>query len=94
MNRLQFILLNTVSFFVVIILVTHFFIVRANNELSGAVARNQAAISNARQLEPILDQLAKRIARGSEADPRLRNILVKHGLTVTLDVDGKKKTYP
>lgn len=59
-----------------------------------AVTRDQAALNNTRQAEVVLDQLAKRIVRGSEVDPRLTNILAKYGLNVTLEVDGKMKSYP
>jgi hypothetical protein len=51
-------------------------------------------VARARQMEPILDQIAKRIAKVSDNDPQLRLILVKHGMKVTLEVDGKQKSYP
>lgn len=94
MNKLQFWALNVVSLVLAALLLGHFFFVRANNRLGQALDRDRAAINNARQLEGVLDQLAKRIAKGSDTDPTLKNILVKYGLNVTLEVDGKKKTYP
>jgi hypothetical protein len=44
----------------------------------------------------VLDHLAKRIAGATETDPdpRLENILAKNGMSVTLEITGKKKTYP
>ena len=94
MNKLQFWALNVGSLVLAALLLGHFFFVRANNRLGQALDRDRNVINNARQLEPVLDQLAKRIAKGSDADPKLKNILVKYGLNVTLEVDGKKKTYP
>jgi hypothetical protein len=94
MNKLKFWALNVVSLVLAALLLGHFFFVRANNRLGQALGRDGAAIDNARQLEGVLDQLAKRIAKGSDTDPKLKKILVKYGLNVTLEVDGKKKTYP
>ena len=48
----------------------------------------------ARQLETVLDQLAKRIAKGSDIDPKLKIVLLKYGMNVSLEIDKKKKTYP
>jgi len=94
MNKLQFWVLNAASLVLAALLLGHFFFARANNRLGQSLDRDRNAINNARQLETVLDQLAKRIARGSDTDPKLKNILVKYGLNVTLEVDGKKKTYP
>ena len=94
MNKLQFWILNATSLLLVTLLLGHFFTVQQNDRLKLQVVRNQATIENNRQSEIVLDQLAKRIARGSDIDPRLTNILVKHSLAVTLEVDGKKKNYP
>ena len=94
MNKLQFWVLNVASLVLAALLLGHFFFVRANNRLGQALDRERATISKARQLEAVLDQLAKRIAKGSDTDPKLKNVLVKYGLNVTLEVDGKKKAYP
>ena len=94
MNKLQFWALNVVSLILAMLLLGHFFFVRRNNRLGQALERDRATITRAQQLEGVLDQLAKRIAKGSDIDPKLKQILVKYGLNVTLDVDGKKKSYP
>jgi hypothetical protein len=94
MSRSQFYLLNTVSVLLVVFLLTHFALARYNDRTGNALAREQAAIGNTRQVEAVLEQLAKRIARGSDTDPRLAGVLRKNALTVTLDVAGKKKAYP
>jgi transcription elongation GreA/GreB family factor len=94
MNKLQFWGLNVVSLILALLLLSHFFFARHNNRLGQALERDRAAINKAQQLEGVLDQLAKRIAKGSDTDPKLKQILVKYGLNVTLEVDGKKKSYP
>ncbi|MBI3850770.1 MAG: hypothetical protein HY298_10930 [Verrucomicrobia bacterium] len=94
MTKAQFWILNVASLVLAAVLLSHFFFVRHNNQLGASLSREQAYINNARQLETLLDQLAKRIAKGSETDPKLKDILVKYGMTVTLETDGKKKTYP
>jgi hypothetical protein len=94
MNKFQFWTLNVLNLVLVLLLLIHFSSVSRNNRLAQAVANDQVSINRAKQIAPVLDQLARRIAIGSETDPRLKNILVKHGLHVTVDVDGQKKNYP
>ena len=94
MNKLQFWALNVVSLLLAILLLCHFLFAQHNNRLGQALDRDRTAINNANRLEGVLDQLAKRIAKGSDTDPKLKIVLVKYGLNVTLEVDGKKKTYP
>lgn len=94
MTRNQFLLLNIISFMLVIVLIAQFFLSRDNAISTGALNNQQAVISNARQLETVLDQLAKRIARDSETNAALRDLLVKYDMRVTLEVDGKQKNYP
>ena len=94
MNKCQFWILNLASLILSTMLLAHFFFVRHNNQLGGALNREQAYINNARQLETVLDQLARRIAKGSDTEPKLKNILIKYGMTVTLETNGQKKIYP
>jgi hypothetical protein len=94
MNKFQFWTLNLAALILVSLLAGHFFFGRSNVRLGDALNRDRAAINQARQAETVLDQLAKRIARGSDTDPQLKTILAKYGLKVTLEVDGQKKNYP
>jgi hypothetical protein len=55
---------------------------------------SQATITKARRLEPVLQQFSMRIAHASDKEPKLKELLSKHGLKVTLNVDGKEKKYP
>ncbi len=104
MNRPQFLAINTLALALSALMLAHFFVARSAGRLSGEMTANQSKfnearlaqsrLNEARQLETILDQLAKRIAHGSETDPRLRTILSKHGMQVTLEINGEKKQYP
>lgn len=94
MNKMEFRILNVISAMLVVFILGQFWIARSNNQLATALARDQAQISTGQQAWQALEQIKQRIAKGSDIDPRLKEILVRHGLQVTLDVDGKKKTYP
>jgi hypothetical protein len=95
MNKHQFWTLNFLNLVLVVLLFTHFVSVSRNSQMAQSLASEQAFINQAQQqTAPVLDRLARRIAIGSEKDPRLKEILVKYGLQVTVDVEGKKKTYP
>lgn len=94
MNRLQFWLLNLASAGLVLLLAGHFLLARRNNRIGEQLNREQTYIGRASQVSAVLDQMARRIALGSESDPRLRDVLIKYGLSVTLEAGGKKKTYP
>ena len=94
MSKLQYWILNVIGLVLVAELLGHYFFARHNDRLGDAVMRDQAFVNGSRQVEVTLDQLAKRIARGSDTDPQLKKLLVKYGLNVTLETDGKKTTYP
>jgi predicted Zn-dependent protease len=98
MTKAQFWILNTVSLVLVVLSIVQFVTNRTNAQMNNALNQQmnqqQPVINHGQQLEPILDQLAKRIARDSETNAALRELLIKHDLRVTLEVDGKKKNYP
>lgn len=94
MNRREYLLLNIASLVLAVLLLGHFFFSRYNAQISDALAQEQAYINKANNLSPVLNQLSMRIAKGSDADPNLKNVLRRYGLNVTLDVDGKKIMYP
>ena len=94
MNRFQYWTLNVIGLVLVALLLGHQFFARSNDRIGDAVLRDQAYINASRQIELTLDQLAKRIAKGSETDPQLKKLLAKYGLNVTLEADGTKKSYP
>jgi phosphopantetheinyl transferase len=94
MSRLQFWTLNLTSAVLVLLLAAHFLMSRLNSRLADELNRQRAYINNANQVSAVLDRMAQRIALGSDTDPRLRDLLIKYGLSVTLEVEGKKKSYP
>lgn len=94
MTKNQFWIFNTICFLLVAVLIAQFALNSSNAKLIKEVSRQQEVVNNARQLEPVLDQLAKRIAHDSETNAALRSLLVKYDMRVTLEVDGKQKQYP
>ncbi|MEO5802754.1 MAG: hypothetical protein ABIR24_04430 [Verrucomicrobiota bacterium] len=94
MTKTQLWIFNVVCLILIALLITQFFISRSNTKLTNEMNKQQAVIKNAQQLEPVLDQLAKRIARDSDTNAAFRNLLVKYDLRVTLEVEGKQKKYP
>ena len=94
MSKTQFQLLNLTSVLLALLILAHFVFVKINTRSGEALERERALINNGRQIESVLDQLAKRIARGSDTDPQLKTILTQHNLKVTLEVEGKTKAYP
>lgn len=94
MTKTQYWILNTLGVILAALLLTHYFFARSNYQLAEDTRQGQATIASSHQLEVTLDQMAKRVALGSETDPRLRQILIRYGLNVTLEKDGQKKTYP
>jgi hypothetical protein len=94
MNRLQFWILNGTALALTALLLGHFFFAQHNDRLGEALERDRAVIADARQAEAVLDQLAKRIAVASKTEPQLKSLLVKYGLSVTLETDGRKIPCP
>lgn len=94
MTKPQFWILNIICLVLVILLIAQFVLSGTNGKLNNEVNNQQITVNNARQLEPVLDQLAKRIAHDSETNAALRDLLVKYDMHVTLEVDGKQKKYP
>lgn len=94
MSKSQYWILNFLGVILAVLLLSHYFFAKSNYQLAEDTRQGQATIARSRQLAVTLDQMAKRVAIGSETDPRLRQILVRYGLHVTLEKDGVKKTYP
>lgn len=94
MSKSQFIVLNVIAMVLAILILANLFLARENRQLSVQLAQNQALVNGGRQAEAILRQMTVRIARGSDLDPKLRELLLRHELKAILTVDGKKKEYP
>ena len=94
MNRIQLYVLNVVCLLLAVLILTNFALVLRNQSMADRLLQTQAAVANSRRAEQILSQLSMRIARDSDREPALRDLLKKHSLKVTLEVEGKKKAYP
>lgn len=89
MTRPEYRVLNATAALLVALLLASFFVSRSTRRLSGELARQRNAIANARQVEAVYQQLAQRIAQGSEADPRLKALLPR---SMTLPVQAPAST--
>ena len=94
MNKKDYSVLLLMSVLIALLVAANLGLGYSNGNLSNELNQQQMIINNARQMEPVLDNLAKRIAKGSEKDTRLREILKKNDLQVTLDTASGKKQYP
>ena len=94
MSRWQFHILNLTSLALVILFGVQFWLGRKVQTMNNQIMQAQAVVNEAQQLEPILRKMSMRIAQASDREPRLRDLLVKYGMKVTLNVDGKQKSYP
>ena len=95
MNKTDFSILMFLSLLFAGLVGLNLWLMSSNGRLNMQLAQEQQSINQARQLEPVLDNLAKRIAKGSDSDPRLREVLKKNQLQVTLDTgNGEQKKYP
>lgn len=89
MTKGQFWLLNAVSALLIVTLFLHLFLSRGNNKLGQQLNNQRAYINNARQLQPVLENLARRVAAGGETDPKLKALLTKYDIKVSLPPEPK-----
>ncbi|MDZ4817121.1 MAG: hypothetical protein SGI71_12760 [Verrucomicrobiota bacterium] len=101
MNKNQFTILNVLAaLFLVIVLANVAMSLKlrrsavAIEEKNRGLMEAEAKFKSAQQSRMFLRQVAMRLAQGSDADPALRDLLVKHNLKVELNVNGKTKNYP
>lgn len=94
MNRLQLGMFNLFSFIVILAIGSDIFLSQKTRELSIQLNQMQNSIINARRVEPILTNISMIIAKHSNEDPQLKEILVKHNLKVKIDEQGVEKNYP
>ena len=94
MTKAQRAFFNVVALLLVVLILADLWLTIKNRSLSRQVNQMQVTIINARRIEPILTQLSLQIAKRSDQDPALRELMKRHNLQVTLDVEGGKKRYP
>ena len=83
-----------VSFILIVAVCSDIFLSQKTRELSMKINQMQNAIINARRVEPILTDISIKIAKHSNEDPRLKEILVKYSMQVKIDEQGVEKDYP
>ncbi|MBI4026851.1 MAG: hypothetical protein HY360_17840 [Verrucomicrobia bacterium] len=94
MTRWQFHALNATCLVLVLTIGLQYWLGQRVQALNIQALRAQNIVSNARQVEPVLRRMSMRIAELSDTEPALRDLLIKYGMKVTLNVDGKQKNYP
>jgi hypothetical protein len=82
MTKNQFWVLNGTSILLAGLLLAHFYFSRSNNELGRQLNADRTAVNNGRQLQPILENMARRIAAAGETDMKLKVLLTKYDIKV------------
>lgn len=93
MKLLNF-LLSLLSLVLALIILINVFVSRSNNDLSSKLMASQQVLSGARNNEIALRALTIRIAQGAVKDPVMKDVLVKHQLRATIEVNGKQQEVP
>src|SRR4051794_12095837 len=89
MTRTQFWLLNTVSAVVVLLMLAHVTVSRANSKAAQQLNVERAYINNARQLQPALENLVRRINVAGQNDLQLKALLPKYDIKLNASGDPK-----
>ncbi len=90
MNRIQFLVLTTLSGLVALLLVLNIFLVRWTNFEQNRLAAAQQVVTQGQAFEGNLKQLAIRILQDSQKtqDPGLKEILDRQQIKFTPNADG------
>ncbi len=94
MTKTKYTILMATSITLVVLTVINFLIQIQTQRLNNLAMQQQAYINSARQADGTLQQLVIRVAAGSDKDARLRDLLAKHGLKATLNIDGQERQFP
>src|SRR6185295_18094464 len=84
MTRTQFWLLNSVSAVLIVFLVAHVVVSRSNSKAAQQLNTQRAYINNARQLQPALENLVRRINAAGQNDLQLKSLLAKYDIKVNV----------
>lgn len=84
MTRTQFWLLNIVSAVLICLLGAHIVLSRSNNKAAQQLNAQRAQINSARQVQPALENLIRRIGAASQNDLQLKALLAKYDIKVNL----------
>ncbi len=89
MTRKQFLLLNGVTAILVLLMLTHLVLSRANNKAATELNTERNYVSNARQLQPAMENLVRRINASGQNDIQLKALLSKYDIKVNGPTDLK-----
>ena len=84
MTRTQFWLLNAVSAVLIVILVAHVTLSRSNNKAAQQLTTQRNYINTARQVQPALENLVRRINAAGQNDVQLKALLAKYDIKVNV----------
>jgi hypothetical protein len=84
MTRTQFWLLNAVSAVLILFLVAHVVVSRSNNKAAQQLNTQRAYINNARQVQPALETLIRRIGAAGQNDLQLKALLANYDIKVNI----------
>ncbi len=89
MTRSQALALNIVSALLIFLLFAHLAFSRSNSKLGNQLNAARAQVNNARQLQPVLENLVRRIAAGGEKDVQVKALLTKYDIKINAPGEAK-----
>lgn len=87
MNQIQWMALNLVSAILIVLLLAHLSISRSNTKAATQLNVARTYINNARQTQPALENLIRRINAGGQNDIQLKSLLTKYDIKVNLPAE-------
>ena len=84
MNRIQWLALCTVSAVLIVLLLAHLSLSRSNTKAAAQLNATRTYINNARQVQPALENLVRRINSGGQSDFQLKALLTKYDIKVNI----------
>ncbi len=94
MSQTQFGILNVVGGLCAALILGNVVVSRLNNHLNQVLLETQTKLNATQQVQTTLQSLAVRIAQAAQTEPVLRDLLKRHDLQVSLNVDGQTKLVP
>jgi hypothetical protein len=86
--------LTVLAVLLVIIVAINVTLSQANAKISANLMQAQQVINNTRNSEIALRGLTIRVAQASVKDTAMKELLVKHQLRATIEVNGKQQDVP
>jgi hypothetical protein len=86
--------LTVLAVLLVLLIVSNVALSQSNGKISTALVQAQQIINNTRNSEIALRGLTIRVAQASVKDGVMRDLLTKHQLRATIEVNGKQQEVP